>query len=211
MKPKVQKLVKEQVKALDAAKVQMHLWVMWKKEEQLMIQLDGDEMEGWSEDEKQARQKSNGTYETKVEKVFNSAMMEIFQGSDAEGILKSMFAHIKTQVEHPALPKSGFILDHIMHLDVDFHKLVLTRGSSHVELPKWIAEKKAVINPKNEDEECFKWAMIAALHHEEISKIIRSVSVSCDPFQSSMTGRDSSFRWLSTRSASLRRGTPRSR
>ena len=29
--------------------------------------------------------------------------------------------------------------------------------------------KKAVINPKNEDEECFKWAVIAALHYEEIS------------------------------------------
>ena len=29
--------------------------------------------------------------------------------------------------------------------------------------------KRAIINPKNEsDEECFKWAVIAALHHEEI-------------------------------------------
>ena len=176
VKPEVQKLVKEQAKALDAAKVQLHLWVMWKKEEQLMIQLDGDEMEGWSEDEKQARLKSDGTYETKVEKVFNSAMTEIFQGSDAEGILKSMFAHIKTQVEHPALPKSGFTLDHIMHLDIDFHKLELTRGASHIELPKWIAEKKAVINPKNEDEECFKWAVVASLHHEAIEKDPQRVS-----------------------------------
>ena len=176
VKPEVQKLVKEQAKALDAAKVQLHLWVMWKKEEQLMIQLDGDEMEGWSEDEKQARLKSDGTYETKVEKVFNSAMTEIFQGSDAEGILKSMFAHIKTQVEHLALPKSGFTLDHIMHLDIDFHKLELTRGASHIELPKWIAEKKAVINPKNEDEECFKWAVVASLHHEAIEKDPQRVS-----------------------------------
>ena len=31
------------------------------------------------------------------------------------------------------------------------------------------SEQKAVINPKNEnDEECFKWAVTAALHHEEI-------------------------------------------
>ena len=42
-----------------------------------------------------------------------------------------------------------------MHLDVDLHKLELTRGSSHIELPEWIAKKKAVINPKNEDEECY--------------------------------------------------------
>ena len=53
-----------------------------------------------------------------------------------------MFARIKTQTEHPALPKSGFTLDHIMHLDVDFHRLELTRGGSHIELPDWIASKK---------------------------------------------------------------------
>ena len=169
VKPEVQKLVEEQVGVLDAAKVQMHLWVMWKKRERLMIQLNEDDMQGWSEKEKQTWLESDGTHETKVDKVFNSAMTEIFRGSNVEDLLSVMFAHIKTQVEHPALPKSGFTLDHIMHLDIDFHQLVLTRGSSHIELPEWIAKKKAVINPKNGDEECFKWAVVAALHCEEIS------------------------------------------
>ena len=32
-----------------------------------------------------------------------------------------------------------------------------------------VGKKRAVINPKNEsDEECFKWAAVAALHHVEI-------------------------------------------
>ena len=181
VKPEVRKLVEEQVGVLDAAKVQMHLWVMWKKKERLLIQLDDDDMEGWTDSQKQTWLESDGAYEVKVDKVFNSRMTEIFQGSDVEEILKSMFAHIKTQVEHPALPKSGFTLDHIMHLDIDFHQLVLTRGSSHVELPEWIARKKAVINPKNEDEECFKWAVIAALHYEEISDHPERVSKLC-PF-----------------------------
>ena len=57
-----------------------------------------------------------------------------------------------------------------MHLDIDFHQLELTRDGSHIELPDWIALKKAVINRKNKDEECFKWAVIAALHHEEIER-----------------------------------------
>ena len=81
-----------------------------------------------------------------------------------------MFVHIKTQIEHPALPKSGFTIDHIMHLDIDFHQLELTLGGSYIELPDWIASKKAVINPKNNDEECFKWANIASLHHEDIGR-----------------------------------------
>ena len=55
-----------------------------------------------------------------------------------------------------------------MHLYINFHRLVLTRGSSYIELPKWLKSKKAVINPQNQDEECFKWAAIEALHHKKI-------------------------------------------
>ena len=45
-----------------------------------------------------------------------------------------------------------------------------------MKLPEWIAGKKAVINPKNEDEECFKWAVTAALHYEEIKKDHQRIS-----------------------------------
>ena len=57
-----------------------------------------------------------------------------------------------------------------MHFDIDFHQLQLTRGGSHIDLPDWIASQKAVINPINRDKECFKWSVIAALHHEEIER-----------------------------------------
>ena len=45
---------------------------------------------------------------------------------------------------------------------------MLTWGSSYIELPEWLKSKKAVINPQNKDEECFKWTVIGALYHEEI-------------------------------------------
>ena len=95
-------------------------------------------------------------------------MTEVFQGSNIEELLQNMFAYIKTQIENPKLPKSGFTLDSITQMDIGFHKLTLTRGSSYIKVPAWIASKKAVINPQNTDEECFKWAVIASLHHEEI-------------------------------------------
>ena len=53
-------------------------------------------------------------------------------------------------------------------LDISFHRLNLTRGNSHLPLPDWLAQKKAIINPQNEDEECFKWAVIAALEWSNI-------------------------------------------
>ena len=55
-----------------------------------------------------------------------------------------------------------------MNLYINFHRLVLTRGSSYIELPKWLKSKEAVIKPQNKDEECFKWAVIETLHHEEV-------------------------------------------
>ena len=56
-------------------------------------------------------------------------MMEIFQGSNIEEILEKMFAYIKRQIENPAFPSLASNLDSIMHLDISFHKLQLTRGS----------------------------------------------------------------------------------
>ena len=162
--PYMKTLIEQQIREMGSAKVQLCMWIKWKKREEIIIQLTPEEFE-------QAEDIPGEVHEIIVEKAFNSKMMEIFQGSNIDEILEKMFAYIKTQTENPALPKSGFTLDSIMHLDISFHELQLTRGSSYIELPAWIANKKAVINPQNEkDEECFKWAVIAALHHEEIQK-----------------------------------------
>ena len=100
---------------------------------------------------------------------FNSRMTEILQGSDLNEIVNVMFAHMKTQIENPALANSRFKFDEVLFLDINFHQLNLTRGSSFLPLPDPLANKRAVINPDNEsNRECFKWAVIAALHHAEI-------------------------------------------
>ena len=75
---------------------------------------------------------------------------------------------------------SKFVFDGVIRMDIDFHRLNLTRGSSYIPLPDWLAKKVAIINPKNSDMECFKWAVIAAMkwkdidnHPERISKLRR--------------------------------------
>ena len=96
-------------------------------------------------------------------------MTEIFQGSNLDEIVDEMIAHMKMQIKNPALANSRFRFDEVLFPDINFHRLNLTRGSSYIPLPSWIANKKVVINPKNEnDEECFKWAVTAALHYKEI-------------------------------------------
>ena len=82
-------------------------------------------------------------------------------------IVNEMIAHMKQQIENPALSDSKFAFDQVLHMDVDFHRLNLMRGLTYLPLPDWSAKKKAIINPKNADRECFKWAIIAASRWEE--------------------------------------------
>ena len=100
---------------------------------------------------------------------FISRMTDVFQGSDLNNIVNEMFAHMKTQNENPALANSRFIFEEVLFMDINFHQLNLTGGNSYLSLPNWLSSQRTIINPKNDnDEECFKWAVIAALHHEEI-------------------------------------------
>ena len=73
-----------------------------------------------------------------------------------------MIANMKFQIENPALLKSRFVFDEVLHLDANFYQLNLSKGSSYLPLPDWLVKKKSIINPHNEDEECFKWVVMAA-------------------------------------------------
>ena len=57
---------------------------------------------------------------------FNSRMTEIFQGSDLDEIVNEMLAHMKTQIENPALSDSGSRFNEVLFIDVNFHQLNLT-------------------------------------------------------------------------------------
>ena len=103
-----------------------------------------------------------------VSLAFNSRMMTVYSLNDKNEIVTAMIEHMAHQIENPALRNSKFVFDRVLHMDIDFHRLNLMRGSSYVLLPDWLMKKKAIINPKNSDMECFKWAVIAAMNWDEI-------------------------------------------
>ena len=99
--------------------------------------------------------------EDRVDLAFSGLMTSVYRGSDLDQIVDGMIANMKFQIENPALLNSRFVFDEVLYLDVNFHQLNLTRGSFYLPLLDFIAKRKAVINPLNGDEECFKWAIIA--------------------------------------------------
>ena len=107
-------------------------------------------------------------------------MLAVYNLSDMGEIVSEMMEHMQQQIEIPALIDSKFVFDGVIHMDINFHRLNLTRGSSYIPLLDWLAHKGAIINPKNSDMECFKWAVIAAMkwkdigdHPKRISKLRR--------------------------------------
>ena len=93
--------------------------------------------------------------------------LNIYNLSNMNEIVNTMITHMAQQIENLALSDSKFVFDEVVRMDVDFHQLNRTRGSSY--LPEWLARKKVIINPHSKDLECCKWAVIAATRWEEIN------------------------------------------
>ena len=53
----------------------------------------------------------------------------------------------------------------------------MKRGESYIKSPEWLKNKKATINPQNEnDDNCFQYAIIVALNHQNIVRDLQGIS-----------------------------------
>jgi hypothetical protein len=72
---------------------------------------------------------------------------------------------IRGKIEDFEINGSGWTISRILELAIYNNKYEMLRGSTYIELSKHISKKRAVINVKNlNDEMCFKWAILSALH-----------------------------------------------
>ena len=63
---------------------------------------------------------------------------------------------------------SESIFDSIDALYYDLNKVRLSRGRSYIDSPEWLKNKKATINPENNDNKCFQYAVAVALNFKKI-------------------------------------------
>ena len=71
---------------------------------------------------------------------------------------------------------SEFKFDGVNFLYYDFNKTSISRGGSYIDSPKWLKDKKSTINPKNNDDKCFEYAVTLALNLDKIKKDPQRVS-----------------------------------
>ena len=62
---------------------------------------------------------------------------------------------------------SGWIFEKVLHFDIHINEFKPLSGSTYIKLPKFLSAKKAIINPNNEDNECFKWCVTEAVYPQK--------------------------------------------
>ena len=72
---------------------------------------------------------------------------------------------------------SQFIFDSVNLLYYHLQETSLERtGASYIDSTKWVKSKKVTINPKSNDNNCFQYAIIAALNHKQIKSHPEKIS-----------------------------------
>ena len=93
----------------------------------------------------------------------STGIVQITAPSQVDAALSSMIGGMTQRVPEQETQGSGWVFQRVSTLEIHMAKYQPLKGSSYLELPKPLALKKAIVNVKNADEQCFKWAILSAL------------------------------------------------
>ena len=99
-----------------------------------------------------------------------SDKIEIMMGSESDRVIEELFNSLLQRYQEgleESMRGSEFIFDGVNALYYDLNKVSLSRGRSYIDSPEWLKNKKATINPKNNDK-CFQYALNVVLNYKHI-------------------------------------------
>ena len=112
----------------------------------------------------------------------NSVKNRLSEATNLEELWIEMVEQILENISVFQMNGSGWTCHSIVSLDIHTEKYKPLRGGSWVPTPKFLANKKALVNMKfqsekknKEDNQCFRWSVVRALnpvkiHPERITK-----------------------------------------
>ena len=138
VRPKIQEKLEEEVRALNGVKLQLALKVSLRK--------NGPD----------------GTEEL-MEPVLRHKQEALLQPTDIGAALDAAFPRLLEALEKWTQRGSGWVVDRVVTLWLDIARYQPLRGGSYINLPAAVKSKKAVVNVKNRDDHCLRWALRSAL------------------------------------------------
>ena len=108
-----------------------------------------------------------------------SGNIEMMIGNETNEVIEELFDSLLQKYQkglEESMKGSKLIFDIVDLLYYKFLKISLNRGGSYTDSPNWLKNKKATINPKNNNDKCFKYAITGALNHKSIVKDQQEIS-----------------------------------
>ena len=106
--------------------------------------------------------------------------VEITMGSETDGIIEELFKSFLQKYQEgleESMRGSEFVYDCVDALYYNLNKVSLSRGESYIDYPKWLKNEKVTINPQDNDDKCFQYALNVALNYEKIKKHSQRISI----------------------------------
>ena len=95
---------------------------------------------------------------------FSSETPQNLRVDDAMKLIEESFKSIEAKIQSYAQDGSAWQFKEVEQLEIHTTEFNPTKGSSYIDLPKWIKDKGAIVNIKNKDGKCFLWCILRYLH-----------------------------------------------
>ena len=105
--------------------------------------------------------------------------IKIMLSNETDKIIREIFESLLQRYQEgleELMRGSEFVFDSIDLLCYKLHKIILNRGASYRDSPEWLKNKKATISLKNNDDNCFQYALTVALNYQKIKNYPEGIS-----------------------------------
>ena len=107
-----------------------------------------------------------------LERKFSTKNIKLYSYNYINSYVDSVFYEFNKHLEENH-EISNSVFNKFTEISVFTAKLKSVFGSSYIELPEWIKNKKACINIKNDDDRCFEWAILSYFHYNNYNRNCR--------------------------------------
>ena len=98
---------------------------------------------------------------------FTSGIRKNLKSTDVNELINLCYKNILNDIDAYQENGSGWYFVEVVQLEIHTAEFNPNKGSSYIDLPSWIKNKKAIVNIKNKDDKCFLWCVLRHLHPKE--------------------------------------------
>lgn len=106
-------------------------------------------------------------YDYRYHVPFKTRNMPILPATNIDDTINFGYMRIAERVDRYQNYGSGWEFYRVEKIFIEITQFQPPTGAGHIPILKSLAAKKGIINPVNQDEKCFQWAILIALHESQ--------------------------------------------